>query len=165
MGLGQGYGASRDYFSQPNKVNFLEENGKSLNMKSLVLIITLIVSLAACSSMAKRKEAFEVANQAWVGRKADDLVISKGPPMSTYTLSTGGKVFEYSKQRTISGGGNTITTTRPVLIPNSSGGTWVNVPHSQTMPAYTQTLGCKIIYQISQSDEVTGWTAEGNDCY
>lgn len=133
----------------------------------LVILLVLVFGLAGCAVRAQRAEAFKQSMDSYVGRSADDLVVAKGPPTSTFTLSTGGKVFEYSKSAIVTSGGGSSTVMSSVYRPNPNGGvgTWVQVPTQQARPVFSQEQSCKVLVQISAQNIVESWKSEGNACY
>jgi len=134
-------------------------------MRATVFLLVLLL-LAGCVSMAERRQQFAQAMDSWVGRSADDLISSRGPPTNSATLSTGGKVLEYARSVMVSNGGGTYTTVVPVFVPNpAGGGSYVGVPSQQAMPVTTSEMNCRILFRVSPANRVESWSAEGNACY
>ena len=125
-----------------------------------------VLALAGCASLneeAARK--FQAEMDGYVGRSVDELILARGVPTATAALSSGGKVLEYTSQRSSVSGGYSYLTYTPVFVPNSSGGgTWISVPSNQTAPIHTSEWRCKLTFQISADNKVLNWRAEGNDC-
>ena len=130
-----------------------------------ILVMLLLATLASCTSLEQRKASFAQTVDIYVGKNADDLVLAKGPPSSSFTLSTGAKVFEYSRSQTVMRGGNSYTTMQPVYVPNANGGSWVSVPTQQATPVSSFEYNCKILFKISPANIVESWSAQGNGCY
>lgn len=131
----------------------------------LILGITVLVILTGCTSIEQRKATFAQGIDIYTGKNADNLVLAKGPPTSTFTLSTGERVFEYLSTNVVIRGGNNFTSFQPMFVPNTTGGNWVQVPTQQSTPISSYQYSCKILFRISRSNIVESWTAEGNGCY
>lgn len=131
-----------------------------------IAIVLSVLAFVGCKTMEQRKTEFAENTDRFIGKNADDLVIAKGPPSNTYTLSTGGKVFEYSKSAMVTRGGGSTTVMKSTYVPNSSGyGSWVQVPTQQANPVYSREQSCKILFQVSPANIIDSWKAEGNACY
>ena len=133
--------------------------------RTIIRFIAVLL-LAGCASMneeAARK--FQVEMDGYVGRPVDELILARGVPTATATLSSGGKVLEYVTSRTSISGGYSYLTYTPVFVPNNSGGgTWISVPSHQTAPLHTSERYCKLTFQVAPDSKVLNWKAEGNDC-
>jgi hypothetical protein len=129
----------------------------------IAFIITSIIMLVGCKTLAERQGAFTQEMDAFVGSNADELVVKRGPPSNVATLSTGGKVLEYSKSRTVTSGGGSFTTYASTYDPGTK--KWVNVPQQQAIPVSSKESHCKILFKVSPSNIVESWTSEGNGCY
>lgn len=129
-------------------------------------LLTLAALLAGCASYNEEAaRAFQAEMDGYVGGSVDELILARGVPTATATLSTGGKVLEYSSSRTSVSGGYSYLTYTPVFVPNNSGGgSWISVPSHQTAPIQTMDLRCKLSFQIAADNTVLNWRAEGNDC-
>ncbi len=135
---------------------------------NLVLpFLAIALGLSGCTSLEERKQDYANAMNPWIGRPADDLVLALGPPSKDFTLSTGGRVFEYFHKRRVTSGGGSVTFMQQIFVPasGSRNGYWVSVPASQTMPIYSTDVSCRLLFRISPKNVVEGWSAEGNDCY
>ncbi len=126
-----------------------------------------MLGLAGCVSMEERRAAFFNRLDPFVGKTADELVLQKGVPTGSYTLSNGGKVLEYAASRVVTRGGGSMTVFQQVYVPGSNGGTgaWVSVPVERPMPSRVDEENCKIIFQVSPKNIVESWRSEGNACY
>ncbi len=136
------------------------------------MLIMLAAVLAGCATTAN----YERALNTWVGVNADNLVVSWGPPQNSYTLSDGGKVLEYDRQRSFQTGGGTYTT--PVTTYNSGnvnlygGGGMVNGNYTgtsttyvpQRAPVQTWNMRCITRFTVDSNNVIRHWTWEGNDC-
>jgi hypothetical protein len=124
---------------------------------------------------AERVAAYEAQMQArFVGQSADTLVIALGPPDRSYALSDGREVFQYSREQTITGGGDSYTTTETstrVREIRESDGTVrqveerISVPVTRVNPVYTRNLACTRRFVIDQNDTVQSFAWEGNSCF
>jgi hypothetical protein len=135
------------------------------------------VLLGGCETIpyAERVAAYEAQVQArFVGQSADTLVIALGPPTTTFALSDGREVFQYSTERTITGGGDSYTTTETstrVREFREADGTVrqveerVSVPVTRVNPVYTRTQTCTRRFVIDQNDTVQSFAWEGNSCF
>lgn len=131
-------------------------------MKKILIVFLLMTGCVT----AEQKEAFKNTNDKYVGKSADELIIDRGPPTSSATLSTGGKVFEYSNSNNVTSGGGSTTVSELVYVPgpNGSTGSWVNVPTQKANPVSSKKYWCKLLFTISPLGIVEKWTAEGNRC-
>lgn len=134
----------------------------------LVLMLSSAAILSGCG-IAQRQEAekaFQLEMEGYVGRSADEILMARGVPTSTAELSNGGRVLEYSSNRSVTSGGGSYTVNKPVYIPDPSGpGRWVNVPTQSTNPVHTRQKQCKLIFVVLPENVVQSWKADGNDCF
>ena len=133
-------------------------------LRILVAVLALFL-LSACASEAQRKARFYQAMDPFVGGTADDLVLAKGPPSNSFTLTTGGRVFEYMQRQTVTSGGDSYPIGGPVVVSDRHGGGWVLPPVYHRIPVTTAEYYCKILVRISPANVVESWSAEGNGCY
>jgi hypothetical protein len=117
--------------------------------------ITAIV-LTGCATEA----AFNEQAQRWVGKNADDLVMQKGPPASSATLSNGNRVLQYERIEHRVSGGQSYTTYRSVNV----NGTMVSVPVNNTIPVSSKTDTCILRFVVDPSNTIVSWNKTGNDC-
>jgi hypothetical protein len=132
-------------------------------MKTRIGLAALVLVLLSGCGIAQRQKEREAHTQrmdSLVGKSVDDLVKSEGPPTSTFTLTQGGAVFEYSRSRQVTGGGGSVNTTQATLI----AGTWVNVPQQRALPVSSVTLTCRMLVTLTPAWRVESWKQEGNDC-
>jgi hypothetical protein len=133
-------------------------------MRILATVLALLM-VSACASEAQRKARFYQAMDPFVGGTADDLVLAKGPPTNSFTLTTGGRVFEYTQRQTVTSGGGSYPVGGPVVVADGHGGGWVLPPVYHRVPVTTAEYYCKILVRISPANLVESWSAEGNGCY
>jgi hypothetical protein len=133
-------------------------------LTTMALLCSLV--LAGCASMNEEvARQFRAEMDGYVGRSVDELILVRGVPTASVSLSTGGKVLEYSTSRTSISGGTSYITYTPVFVPNTSGGgTWISVPSHQSSPIYSSERSCKLTFQVSADNTVLNWKAEGNEC-
>lgn len=141
-----------------------------MSLRILALAASIIV--AGCATTAN----YEKVLSSWVGRHVDHLVSSWGPPYSSYPLSDGGKVLEYTSQRNVQIGGYTYTTPQTTYHTGSAnaygkGGSAYGT-YSGTSTTYVQqqtpiqniTKICKTRFTVSPQGIITNWAWHGNDC-
>lgn len=121
--------------------------------------------LTGCGIAEKRRDAFQTELSSFVGRPADEVIKARGVPTATATLSSGGKVLEYSTSKTVTSGGGSHVTYQSVYRSNSQGGGYIQVPVTQVDPISTTELRCKLLFVVSRDGFVDSWKAEGNNCY
>lgn len=141
-------------------------------MKTMIAAAALALLLAGCATQAK----FQDKMNSFVGRSEAVLVGAYGPPQSSYTLTDGSKVLQYSRsgQMVLPG----ATTTQPVTT-NTTGNVTMNQGLRQTTGTYNQTsttyvpqqapstivqLGCTVNFTIDAGGTVRAWNASGNHC-
>ena len=126
------------------------------------------LTLTGCG-IAQRKAAtqqFQAKMDGFVGQPFDDVIRSLGVPTNSATLTSGGKVYEYARSRTETGGGGSYTVNRPMYVPKyGTPGTWVNVPTQQAMPISSYEISCRLLIEVSAENKVLTWKADGNGCY
>lgn len=136
--------------------------------RAIIRTITLLAGLALAGCTAMNEEAarkLQAEMDGYVGRSVDELILARGVPTASATLSTGGRVLEYLSSRTSISGGYSYLTYTPVFVPNSSGGgAWISVPSHQTAPLRTAERRCKLTFEVSAAGLVLNWRAEGDDC-
>lgn len=142
-----------------------------------LLILVFCFALAGCAST----ENYEKILESWVGADADSLIRKWGPPDSSFELSDGSKVLQWSSRRTIKTGG--YRTYQPVTTHTSgtlststygsyggsysgsglySGTSTTYVP--TTTPTRTYDMRCITRFTVSTSNVIQSWTWQGNDC-
>lgn len=141
------------------------------------LALAGVLGVAACETIPyeERVAAYESAvRQRFVGQSADTLVLALGPPDSTFTLSDGREMFQYSLDETRTRGGDSYTTyetstrVREVRAPDGSVSQVeekITVPVVRTNPIYTERRTCVRRFIIDQNDMVQDFAWEGNACF
>jgi hypothetical protein len=136
----------------------------------LVIIISML--LTACATTAN----YEKILHSWVGDNVDALVSEWGPPASSYPLTNGGRVLEYSHQRNVQLGGYTTITPQTTYnngIANVYGnggsayGTYSGTSTTyvqSTTPVQNITMQCITRFTINAQGIITSWAHQGNDC-
>ena len=154
-------------------------------MKKLVLAVLLgAASLSACETISPeererraqlRVQAYEESVRArFVGRPADELVLTLGPPSSTFTLSDGREVLQYDDRRSETTGGETWTSwqsvTRERVVVDANGVRRVvrerdSIPVAQTSPVRTYQFQCTRRFVIARDKTVESFRWGGNACF
>lgn len=136
-------------------------------------IFMFVLLLTGCATTA----GYEKILNSWVGDNADHLVSSWGPPASSYQLTDGGRVLQYSNHRNVMFSG--VPTTMPqttyqngsVNVYGSNGGsaygnyngtstTYVQQP----APIYNIQKQCTTRFTVNAQGIITSWAWQGNDC-
>lgn len=124
--------------------------------------------LGGCATEAGYKKILD----SWVGSDADQLVMQWGPPQSSYTMSNGTKVLQFSSARQFQTGG--VTTYQPVTTYNNgnvyspygmgnySGTSTSYVP--TTSPVQTWNMQCTTRFEVGTDNKIKSYSYEGNDC-
>ncbi len=141
-------------------------------MKKLFAIGISAILLAGCATTAN----YEAILRSWVGQPVDNLVSSWGAPQSSFKLSNGGQVLEYSNQRNMQMPGYSYTTPQTtyqngtVSAYGSSGsaygtysGTSTTYVQHQT-PGYNIALSCSTRITVNSNGIITNWAWQGNNC-
>lgn len=136
-------------------------------MRFLSLAAALLIT--ACATEAGYEEALDK----WVGHHVDHLVEKWGPPHRAHTLTGGGQVLAYEKNRKTQLGGYTYTTPETSY---QSGTTWSHsggygsysgsstTYTTQTTPVYDLDLRCVTTFTVNAEGIVTKWGTQGNNC-
>jgi hypothetical protein len=131
--------------------------------------------LAGCETVpyAQRLATYEAGLNAFVGRSVDEVVIAHGVPDSTFTLTDGRQVLQYTSQRTVTSGGDswtswdTVRRTRSFREPDGTVRQVVDeeqVPVQRTNPIVTRDLRCTLRFVIKPDKTVESARWEGNSC-
>lgn len=130
----------------------------------LAFSIISIVTLSGCATRPTQ-EAFDQQAQQWIGKNADGLVIQKGPPTSTFTLSNGNRVFQYERSEYVVIGGDTYSMPTTTYIPGGPlGGSRVQGQTILEDPVLSLNLNCSVRYIIDTSNTIIAWSKDGNNC-
>lgn len=143
----------------------------------IAVALASVLGVAACETIPyeERVAAYEASvRQRFVGQSADTLVLALGPPDSTFTLSDGRDLFQYSLDETRTRGGDSYTTyetstrVREVRAPDGSVSQVeerISVPVVRTNPVYTERRSCTRRFIIDQNDVVQDFAWQGNACF
>lgn len=141
-------------------------------MREIAFVLACLMAVSGCATTANYEEIL----QSWVGSNVDRLVMSWGPPATSFPLTTGGSVLEYSNQRNVQIGG--YTTTVPQTTYNSgtanaygTGGSAYGT-YSGTSTTYVQkttpvqniAMQCVTRFTVNAQGTITNWAWQGNDC-
>jgi hypothetical protein len=141
-------------------------------MKRLVFVCVAMGLLAGCATTGKYKAALD----SWVGSSADSLVSSWGPPESSYRLSDGGEVLQYSRQGDMHMPGYSYTTPQTtyqngsVSAYGTGGSAYGTYNGTSTTYVQHQTAGfnihmsCVTRFTVNPSGIITRWSFHGNAC-
>ncbi len=123
-------------------------------MSRVVIAVFAGALLAACATEAHYNRMLA----GWVGRPLDDLMMQWGPPDKTATLSRGGKVIEYDRERIVTTGG--YTQYEPVITDGDKDSILVPV----AVPSQEHHLRCATRFVVSPAGIIESWSHDGNDC-
>lgn len=130
------------------------------------LIYTALIT-SGCSSLETRMDS-------WLGVHVDELVSSNGPPDSTYPLSSGGHVLQYSRSRQMVMPGITYTTPQTTYHNGTASaygtGGYASGSYSGTSTTYVQKsspatvldLSCTTRFTVSKDGYITAWSTRGS---
>jgi hypothetical protein len=150
-----------------------------MTMKQIFTALTLcaLVVTAGCETVPyeERVKAFEDSITArFVGKSSDELILAFGPPHSSYKLSDGRDVLQYSSDRTLTTGGGSYTSYETVnryRTVREADGTQkrveerVSVPVTNTSPIQTVTQVCTRRFVVSRERVVESFAWQGNACF
>jgi hypothetical protein len=148
-------------------------------MRHKFTFLTLIAMgmLGACETIPyeERVKAFEYrVAERFVGKSVDEVILSLGPPNSSYKLSDGRDVLQYELDRTYTTGGSsytsyqTITRTRQI---RDNDGSVRNIEERQSVPVQniepirTINQSCTRRFVITQDKRVEAFRWDGNACF
>lgn len=132
------------------------------------LAVLIIIALTGCVTMEQRKAKFASMINTYVGQNSDFLVIAEGVPSNAIALSSGERVFEYSKNQMIKSGGGSDTVMESIHADGPNGGAFKwrwNIPARQSDSVPIPEPSCKLLFRISATNIVENWSSEGNSCY
>jgi hypothetical protein len=155
---------------------------RSASALSLALALSGVLALSACATPAEREarrqariQAFEQSvRDQFVGKPVDHLVLTLGPPSSTFTLSDGREVLQYDQGRTVTEGGESYTTfetyVRQRVVRDANGVQRVvedreTVPVTSRSPVRTYHLRCVRRFVADKAKIVESFRWEGNACF
>ena len=136
-------------------------------------LVLLVFTVGGCATTAN----YEKILDSWVGGHVDRLVMSWGPPQSSYQLSDGGQILEYHRSRTIPIGGYTYSVPQTTYhsgtasLYGSGGGTAYGT-YSGTSTTYVQRqtpvtnvpMQCTTRFEVESTGYIRKWTWRGSDC-
>ena len=154
---------------------------KRLSIKTTMFVATMIIGaigLTACETVPYTQR---VANyegdikSKFIGKSIDDLILAYGPPQSSYDLSDGRRVVQYSEEKQGVVGGETWmnydTFYAGSRIVRRSDGSRVAVPVYRTMPywetepTYTYNKKCVQRFVVGQDKMIQDFKWAGNACF
>ena len=148
---------------------------KTFTISSLVFLGAI---LGACETVPypERLANYEAKMRAeYVGKSVDALLLSMGPPESSFTLTDGRDVIQYVKERNYTTGGGTYTDYHTEIIGYKTfkrdDGTTKQIPITRQIP-YLRTdplvdhhEKCAQRFVISKAKTIEDFKWEGNSCF
>lgn len=137
-----------------------------------------LIALTACETVpyADRVAAYEAKmNSDFVGKSVDNLIFALGPPQSSYPLTDGRDVIQYSFEESETRGGGTHMDYETIVIgyrthTRQDGSTkqvpiTKQIPYMRTDPVYTVHKNCIKRFTVTKEKLVEGFKWEGNSCF
>lgn len=144
----------------------------------LLVSIFAFGALSACETVPyeERVAAFEGKMRAdFIGKSVDTLILAFGPPQSSFPLSDGKEMLQYSMEESYTGGGDTYMSYESVITGYSTytrpNGTtkqipiYTQVPVTRVNPVYTVHKNCTKRFVIGPDKLVQDFKWEGNSCF
>ena len=119
------------------------------------IVVLLIMILCACSTAPPEISTAE-KNDKWVGLAVDDLIVTLGEPANVYTVTKGGRIFEYLQQRKAGSARFSGDISDESRIKR--------IRAARKAKRLAGDQGCAILFNISASDIIIGWSIEGDNC-
>ena len=137
-----------------------------MKSKKIICILAIVLT-AGCATT----ENYENILKSWVGSHSDSLVASWGPPQSSFKMSNGGMILEYTDQRNVQIGGYTYTRPQTTYHSGSLYGS-TNTSYNGTSTTYVQTktptynipLACVTRFTTNSYGRIISWSWQGNNC-
>lgn len=142
-----------------------------------LLVVGLGIFASACETIPyeDRVKAYEDSMTArFVGQSADVLVLTYGPPSSSYKLTDGREVLQFEFQTSSTVGGESYTSlenvTRSRVITDRDGTSRTvqetrTIPIVNTSPIRTINRDCKRRFVVGLDKKVERFNWEGNSCF
>lgn len=136
---------------------------------ALLAVATAITGCATSGRFTEKMDGF-------VGQPEAVLVGTYGPPQSSYQLTDGSRVIQYTRGQTMVMPGATtyepVRTTTTGNITMRQGAQRATGTYGQTSTSYvpqqspgtTLAFWCTVTFTISKDGVVQRWSAEGNNC-
>jgi hypothetical protein len=146
-------------------------------MRRLIGISAALLALAGCQTVPydERVASYETAmKQRFVGKSSDELVLTLGPPDSSFKLTDGREVYQYENRREAIFGGDTytdwVTQTSWRTVRNHDGSrsrvpVSVSVPVVRSTPVQSVTRVCIKRFVVDVNATVQDFRWEGNACF
>lgn len=138
-------------------------------MKRVTVFLLLIAVLCACNTPSPGMKAFTQNMDKFVGRSADDLLAANGIPTNVFMLDSGGRIFEYYKnkalvaQETKNPQALARQQARSGAIPDTRPPSRSRAEALQSYVLSTES-SCKLQFTISADNIVERWSSEGDGC-
>jgi hypothetical protein len=135
-----------------------------MKFKYIILFIFFAGGFSGCATTAK----LELALDSWIGSSEDSLIESWGAPQRSYKMSSGKKIVEYIKGRSVPIGGWSTTVPETTYHTGSVGNTTYDgmstTYKTETSPVTILNFSCKTSFIIDVSGQIETWRYEGNNC-
>lgn len=144
-----------------------------LNKRALLQGAVIVACASGCATSAKFAEKLD----GLVGASESAVVARYGPPRSSYTLTDGSRVIQYSRGgRAVIPGATTIEPVSTQTSGSFSVSQGAKLPahgtYNQTSTTYVQkqapstviALSCTFNFMIGADGKVRSWSFEGNNC-
>jgi len=131
--------------------------------------LLLVMMLCACA-MTQKIDTFSPLMNKWVGRSVDDLVVTYGAPSDGYILDSGGRVFEYFRDRMAPSYSKSEKKAVGVHYePNGVPGSAGNLIQDDTTGLRPRTVRhknttCMILFTVAANNIIQSWSQEGDGC-
>ncbi len=143
-----------------------------------LISIFAFASLIGCETIPyeERVAAFEGKMRAdFVGKSVDSLILALGPPQSSFTLSDGKDVIQYTMEQSYTGGGDTYMAYESIVTgyttytrPNGTTKqipVYTQIPVQRVNPVYTVHKKCVKRFVVGTNKTVEDFRWEGNSCF
>ncbi len=140
-----------------------------------------VVTLGGCKTTGYGTTSYDKTLDTWIGVHSDNLIVSRGPPDRTYSLSDGRQVFAYYDESTSlkpnpnnffqqSCGTPTFQTTGTIQ-PRGYGYAYQSTTRARQGPCYISginyqrvTQTCETRFVIGHDGRISNWAFEGAGC-
>ena len=132
-----------------------------MTAKFLKVFLLTTALIGGCATT----ENYENILQSWVGLHVDELVLDRGPPQSSFELSTGDKMIEYHNVNYVYIPGYSYPVPRTINLKHPDGSVTTYSTYSEhQIPAQSYTRSCKTRFIISPDGLIKQWDWKGDDC-
>ena len=129
-----------------------------------LMAVAALATLAACGPIATQ-QAYYGQLQTWVGKPADLLARTWGPPDKSYKMADGSTLMQYERQKTRYVRGNSYPDTDYVPVRDKDGRyTTRPVTRWRETPGYWDVDRCSTRFEVGPDGLVRTFQFEGDDC-